>query len=75
MAPEMRIEIYGPTGLRSFIRTCLMTSQADMRGQYIVHELVPLQKQYPRGIEKVSEQKERKKEQKNTHSHKKKGKK
>ena len=41
------IELYGPVGLRRFVRTCLELSGSYLTYNYVVHELVPIAQQIP----------------------------
>jgi hypothetical protein len=51
-------EIYGPVGLRRYLRTCLELSRSMVTYEYIVHELVPVDEQIPEEIKvKIAEQK------------------
>ena len=49
------MEIYGPLGLRKYIRTCLELSRSYVTYQYIVHEMIPIDDQIPQGyiLEKI----------------------
>ncbi len=42
-----KLELYGPVGLRRYIRTCLELSRSFVTYSYVVHELVPLEEQIP----------------------------
>jgi ribonuclease Z len=44
------VEIYGPVGIRRFIRTSLELSRSYMTYSYIVHELLPIEEQIPQDI-------------------------
>ena len=44
------IEIYGPVGIRRYIRTCLELSRSYVTYEYIVHEMVPIEDQIPEDI-------------------------
>ncbi len=44
------LEIYGPLGIRKYIRTCLELSRSYCTYQYIVHELIPIEEQIPQDI-------------------------
>ena len=50
------MEIYGPLGLRKYIRTCLELSRSYVTYQYIVHEMIPIDDQIPQGytLEKIN---------------------
>ena len=39
------IHLYGPRGLRQFVRTSLLLSQSELRFKYAVHELIPVTEQ------------------------------
>ena len=44
------LEIYGPRGLRRYIRTCLELSRSYVTYKYIVHEMIPIPEQIPEDI-------------------------
>ena len=39
------IHLYGPRGLRQFVRTSLLLSQSELRFKFAVHELMPVTEQ------------------------------
>lgn len=41
------VELYGPVGLRRFVRTTLELSRSMVTYKYVVHELVPIEEQIP----------------------------
>jgi ribonuclease Z len=43
-------EIYGPLGIRRYIRTCLELSRSYVTYKYIVHELIPIDEQIPEDL-------------------------
>ena len=43
-----RIDIYGPRGLRTYLRTILHLSKSDIGFKFAVHELIPTKKQCPK---------------------------
>ena len=43
-------ELYGPVGLRRFLRTSLELSRSYVTYKYIVHEMIPLEDQIPEDI-------------------------
>lgn len=45
-----RLELYGPVGLRRFIRTSLELSRSYVTYNYTVHEMVPIEDQIPEDI-------------------------
>lgn len=41
------LEIYGPRGLRKYIRNTLILSKSALTYNYIVHEMIPVEEQFP----------------------------
>lgn len=46
-ADEFLLELYGPLGLRRYVRESLNLSRSPLSYKYVVHELIPLDWQYP----------------------------
>ncbi|KAF4518187.1 hypothetical protein B566_EDAN005912 [Ephemera danica] len=46
--PDFILEIFGPQGLRQYVRQSLNLSRSPLPFQYMVHELVPVAHQYPK---------------------------
>lgn len=52
-SPDNRVPLvlYGPVGLRKFVRVALELSRSQLGFDYIVHELIPCAEQYPEELQ------------------------